>query len=289
MHKLILKLFKFLKEVAEFIKILALMGVILYLLYWIENLVDAKWAWNNFIEPVFNILVYIGSLISTHKINLFGAVFEFQYFIGLVFFFVIYILGNLLIKVFDILNDVYDSSRQFVRKAEENIYNKKMEIQMELEQKKIKNFQVFVSTSVKQDAVKRGLKVDLTEQNKLMNKFLIGKTGVCPQLYNNGFLFLFNNVLEMDKILSQFFKLLDSNSPLDYFICVQIFGKDDVRETSQLDSLLELKIKNKIICMADTVYRYGYIDVRKYNTTLVGLFGSGSKTFEVHEFYLSDF
>ena len=160
---------------------------------------------------------------------------------------------------------------------------------MKHEQNKIKNFQVYVSTSIKEDAVRRGLKIDLQEQNKIMNKFLIEKTGICPQLYSNGFLFLFNNVLDMDKVLTQFFKLIDSNSPLDYYICVQVFGEDDVRETEQIDSLLELKIKNKIICAADTVYRYGFIDVKKYNTTLVGLFGSGSKTFEVHEFYLSNF
>ena len=52
MHKMILTFFKFLKESAEFMKILVLLGITLFLLYWIEHLIGGNWSWNNFIEPL---------------------------------------------------------------------------------------------------------------------------------------------------------------------------------------------------------------------------------------------
>ena len=52
--------------------------------------------------------------------------------------------------------------------------------------------------------------------------------------------------------------------------------------------LIELKTLNKITTMADTVYRYKYNSVCRYETTQVGLYQKEDINFEVYEFIGED-
>ena len=89
---------------------------------------------------------------------------------------------------------------------------------------------------------------------------------------------------DIDKNLDIFMKLLQSKAPLDYVICVQVFGEDLEKEQNQLEKLKELRILNKVVSFADTVYRYNFNNEKGYGTTMVGLFQKEEASFEVHEF-----
>ena len=97
-------------------------------------------------------------------------------------------------------------------------------------------------------------------------------------------MFEFNYFSDIDKNLDVFAKLLHSKAPLDYIICVQVFGENLEKEQMQLEKLKELRILNKIVSFADTVYRYNFNREKGYGTTMVGLFKKGEDSFEVHEF-----
>ena len=126
----------------------------------------------------------------------------------------------------------------------------------------------------------------MEEQNKIMLKFLLDKTCVSPIKYKDGFLFTFKNFEYIDDILDVFFKLPNSKAPLDYVICIQVLGENYRNEEQQLNSMINLKLKNKIIMCADTLYRYRFNEKSKYLTSQIGLFKNEDKEMEVHEFYL---
>ena len=117
-----------------------------------------------------------------------------------------------------------------------------------------------------------------------MNKFLIEKTGVSPIPYEGGFLYAFDNFASVDSVLENFFKLIKSNAPLDYIICIQILGNDLVKEEAQLKKLISLRFMNKISACSDTAYRYKFNSSHRYETSQLGLFQKDNDTFEVHEF-----
>ena len=83
-------------------------------------------------------------------------------------------------------------------------------------------------------------------------------------------------------MLDVFSKLNQSKAPLDFLICLQIIESNT--SVDELNTLIELKIMNKITTLANTAYRYKYNENQRYKTSQVGLFQKGENTFEVHEF-----
>ena len=114
--------------------------------------------------------------------------------------------------------------------------------------------------------------------------FLIEKTNCSPSKKDEGFLFEFNDFERIDTILDSFNKLIQSKAPLDYIICLQVFGEDASKEWNQREVLKNLKILNKIVSFADTAYRYSFNRDKGYTVSQLGLFQKEGTTFEVHEY-----
>lgn len=282
MHKFILKTFGFFKSCLQFLQILALFCVLMLLLYWIQNLLGEAWEWLGFIKPLLDFFIALGSLLADGSVKLFAAVFEYKYFMAVVILCCIYFLAHFGIRFLSFFEEVYGDGRRAFKKLEEDLLNKSLEKQIVSEQKSLKRFQVYVSADVKEKW--GGASINLDEQLKFMNKFVIDKTSVSPVKWEDGFLYTFENFARIDDSLDVFFKLLKSSAPLDYVICVQVFGENSDREMNQLKQLVSLKIVNKITMFPDTVLRYRYNTTHRYGTSQLGLFQKSSGTFEVHEF-----
>lgn len=284
MHKAVLKFFSFLKSCTEFFKILIMFCIMLFILYWIQNLVGSSWGWLAFSESFFDFLVRIGQYINSGKTILLNATFEYKYLIALAIIITFYALAHFIYICLEKLQDLYERGRILIKKIEENNFNNSLEKQNTEEQQKLKRYQIYVKTQLKPKYAHREHNINMEEQNQIMLKFLIEKTGTYPQNYQNGFLFTFDRFGEIDRIIEIFSKLLQSTAPIDYFICVQVLGIGTKKEIEQINTLIELKILNKIVMMADTAYRYSFNDICKYQTSQVGLFQKNKNTFEVHEF-----
>ena len=284
MHKFILESFGFFKSCLQFFKILTLFSIVLLMLYWTQNLLGEKWSWFTYIAPILDIFVEIGKAISDKSITLFNAVFEYKYFIAAILYVVLYFVIDFAMKMMDGLKEVYGEGRRIVKKIEEDAFNKSLAKQNTQEQEMVKKYQIYVGTSVKKKFSYKDSNVNLDEQNKIMNKFLMEKTGVVPTKYEEGFLYSFNDFNHIDDNLDYFFKLIKSEAPLYYIICVQIISKNYMKETEQLKHLIDLKFVNKISTLSDTVWRYSYNKFPRFGTSQLGLFQKGSETFEAHEF-----
>ena len=200
MHKLILKYFDLVKNLLQFIKIFMFFSILMLMFYWIENIINSNWDWLSFIKPYLAFFVNIGESISKDSINVFGAVFEYKYFIAAVLFLVINVFAELLIRFVDWTKDIYGDGRLLVKKLEEKAFNKSLEKNNIDEQKQVKSYLVYVSTSIKKRYDYNGSGVNLEEQNKIMIKFLMEKTGLVPEKFESGFLFSFNDFNNIDSL-----------------------------------------------------------------------------------------
>lgn len=284
MHKIILEMFEFFKNLLQLCKILVLFCILMLLMIWVQDLTNQPWGWTDFIKPFIDLFVIAGAAISTKSITLFDATFEYKYFWALVLFVLLYFVFKFLIVALESLKETYGEGRKIIKKIQEDAFNKSLEKQMTNEQEQIKKYQIFVSTSVKKKFSHKECNVNLDEQNKIMNKFLISKTAVNPTKYEDGFLYSFNDFNHIDDILEHFFKLIKSEAPLDYRICVQIISKNAAKEMEQLKELISLDFVNKITTLSDTVWRYKFNSSHRYSTSQLGVFQYGDGSFEVHEF-----
>lgn len=284
MHKIMLKFFGFLKSLAQFLKIVTIFCSLCLILYWIEDLAGFNWSWLGFISPLLNTFLEFGKMISDRSYNFFGAIFEYKYAIALILFFTLYYVINILQIGLDYLEDLYGDGRRLFRKIQEDIYNKNLEIKNNKEQAQIKNYQIFVAAYAKQKASHLTPDINLEEEIKNMNKYLIQKTGISPIKYGEGFLYTFNDFSHIDNVLPSFFNLIHSKAPLDYIICVQILPKELKGEFENMKKLINLNLSNQITTLSDTVWRYKHNETHKYRTIQLGLYKKNNDTFEVYEF-----
>ena len=112
-----------------------------------------------------------------------------------------------------------------------------------------------------------------------MNEFISEKTAVIPMTMNGGFLYEFMDFDKIDTVLDVLFKVLHSNAPIDYAICIQ--SGDNMEQLTKLSTLNHFGM---ISMAADTAYRYRFNETHRYQTTQVGVFQNGDRTLEVHEF-----
>ena len=75
------------------------------------------------------------------------------------------------------------------------------------------------------------------------------------------------------------FKLINSNAPIEYAICVQV-GDD----SQKLNKLIDLKFFGKISMASDTAYRYKFNESHRYSTSQLGIYQYEGGTMEAHEF-----
>lgn len=284
MHKVILNFFGFLKSCIQFVKIILVFCILMLLLYWIQNLTGDFWAWTSFMNPFLDFFLDVGKFVWPGHIMLFAAVFEFKYFVALMIMGASYALAHFGYIGLCTLEDAYCKGRQAIRKLEEDRFNENTAKRNIAEQKKIKRYQIYVATFVKPSLAFREYNINMEEQNQILIKHLKAKTGLCPDKFEDGFVFTFNSFNEIDNILDIFSKLPESEAPIDFVVCVQIIGVNTANETKQLKTLISLKILNKITMFADTAYRYKFNEVTRYDTVQIGLFQKNGGTFEVHEF-----
>lgn len=284
MHKFILKIFGFLKSCIQFVKVATVFCILMLLLYWIENLAGYNWEWLGFISPLLDGFLAAGEMISKGSVNLFAAVFEFKYLAAVILFLLIYFIAHLVYQSLTGLEEVYADGRRLVKKIEEDCFNKKLEKQNISEQKRIKNYKIYIETRIKKKFCSERFNINLEEQNKIMNKFIIEKLGIAPVKFNNGFMYSFGNFEDIDSVLEVMFKILKAETPIDYMICIQISGADIDKECDELNKLISLEFYNNITMVSDTAYRYGFNEHKKYGISQMGLFQKEGDTFEVHRF-----
>lgn len=276
--------FAFIKNLLQFFKIVLVFCMLMLLLYWTMNLANFEWAWMGFISPLLDCFIGGGKMISDGALDLWGALFEYKYFWALVIMIALYYLVHFLILGNEVLQEGFNEAKNVVKRIEEKKFNESLQKQHTDEQTAIKKYRVYVSTSVKKKFSHLESNVDLDEQNKIMNKFLMEKLSVTPTAYEGGFLYSFSDFNMIDNVLDVFFRLLSSNAPLNYIICVQICAGNPNAEKEQLKSLIDLKFENKISMMSDTVFRYKFNKSHRYGTSQLGMFQKGNDTVEAHEF-----
>lgn len=275
------KVFGFLKSTAQFLKIVIIFLILMLLLYWTENLAQFNWSWLNFCKPILDCFINTGEHISSGSLMLFEAKFEFKYVIAIFILLGLYGLDHIAYLALERLEEAYGDGERFVRKMQENAFNNSLAKKNNAEQKKIQTYQIFVSASIKKKFSHKDFNINLDEQLTIMNKFLMEKTGINPQKFGNGYLYTFSHFDEIDSTLEIFYKLIKSDAPLDYIICVQIL---EGNYQERLKKLVALNFENKISMLSETSYRYRFNKSHRYETSQLGLFGKEGETFEVHEF-----
>lgn len=284
MHKIMLKFFGFLKSSAQFMKIVTIFSLLCLILYWIEHLAHFNWSWLNFIKPLLDAFLVAGNYVSDGSIRLFEAVFEYKYGVAFIFFLTIYYIVHAIQIGFEKLEDLYGDGRRFVKKIQENALNKSLAIQHTLEQEQIKNYQIYIAAYRKKKLSHLEANVDMEVETKNLHKFLISKTSINPIKYGEGYLYSFCNFSNIDEILQYFFRVKNSNAPLDYIICVQILPKNIKDEFENMKKLINLNLLNQITTLSDTAWRYQHNETHRYRTIQLGLYKKENSTFEVHEF-----
>lgn len=285
MNEFILGFFKFLRNVFYFLKIVAVFCILMLLFYWVQNLTGGDWAWLNFIKPFLKELLKVANSIYSVSFDIFGVKFEFKYISAIVLLLLFGILMELLTVGTNVVEGLYRSGRFLCKKAEEAVFNKNLENEMKRSQKSLTKYLVAVNTYEKPKNPYNQTKVNLEEQNVIMNKFIMEKTNTTPSKFQDGFLYSFNDFEKVDKVLDVMFRVIHSKAPIDYAICVQISTGNPIKDKELLERLVKLKYTGKIYMGSDTAYRYGYNDFKTYNTVQIGLFQSGDGgTMEVHEF-----
>ena len=118
-----------------------------------------------------------------------------------------------------------------------------------------------------------------------MNKFLMENLRTVPQKAENGFLYTFNNFNDIDNVLKFLFKIVKSNSKLDYIICLQTSSGNYDEDMEKIKRVKNLSISNHICMMAETSYRYKFNKSHMYGVSKLGTYQKDdSETYEVDEF-----
>jgi len=288
MHKFVLKCFELLREFVQFLQIVALICIIFLILYWIQNIIGASWAWLAFVAPLLKVFVSFGENISDGSITLWNANFEFKYFIATVLMFIIFYFFKFINSIVNFCQETYCDGRRQVKKVNEMVFNKNLESGIRKTQQKVNRYQIYVTTKLNENNVNKSEATTiLLEENKKMNKFLIEKTGIVPAVVRNGFIYSFNDFDQIDTILEIFFKVIQVREHLDYYTCVYLTD-NSTNSPTNLEKLSDLNFKNKIITLSDVILRYKYNEKSKYDVSITGVFQKGNESYEVYQFVEKD-
>ena len=241
-------------------KIVFVFCILMLVCYWVQNLTNADWTWLGFIKPFLDGLLELANSIYSVSFDFFGATFEFKYFSAIIILVALIYLMNLCILLSNIVEGAYKSAHFVAKKTQEAIFNKGLQENITRQEKKITKYSVLINT-------------------KLKKKYITEKTSVKPMILDGGFLYNFSDFDKIDTVLDVLFKVLHSNTPITYAICIQS-GND----LEQLKKLATLNHFGTVSMAADTAYRYKYNETHRYQTSQIGLFQNGDRTLEVHEF-----
>ena len=287
MKNFILKMFDFLKNSVKFLEIVIIFFTMLIILYWIQHLIGTEWVWLSFFYPILDSIIFVVEYLTPDSLFNTENYVQYKYIASLLLLAVIYFSIKYILITVEMLENIYINVTSKVKKIREDKFNNDLIKNQKNEQNLIKKYVVYVSSSVN-DKKSYGQEVSLDEQNKIMNKFLIEKTSVLPEVFEDGFLYKFNDFDSIDNILDVFYKLLQSNAPLDYLIVVHAYKSDFNSEIENLKKLIALKLVNKMYLSSETSYRYGFNKNKKYETSQLGIFQKDDITIEVLNFVKKD-
>jgi hypothetical protein len=283
MQKKQFNFFNFLRDIVHFVKIIILVILFLLILYWIQDLIGVIWKWFRPLLGFFNCFLDICEGISSNSLQIINTTFDYKYLVAIAILMVFYIITHLVYISIDSFENLYIDCSELVRKIKENRFNRKLRKEQILNEKKINHYKVFIQIQIKSEHLHEEHKTNLDEQNQILIEHLIKKTKVYPKKFEDGYLFSFETFNQVDLILNIFSKILKSNAPVDYIICIQTV--DEVNNyKEQLKSLINLKILNKIIAMSDTIYRYKFNETKEFETIALGVYQKGLTNFSVYEF-----
>ena len=278
------KVFKFLKNIIDFLRILVLFFVMMHILYWITQLIGHNWHWLNIFKPVLLYILGIAEIISqnfliikkhlsTEAVSIF-----------------VYILIYECIKLLDILLlylELFQSEFEERRKIQAEIdMNKELEQEQILEQLPLKRYAIFLKPVFNKHIAKAAKTEDFEKYVEEMNNFLIKKFAIFPQKHADGYLYMykFEDFNGVDNVFQIFYDLLNKSMPLNYIICVQILSKNMEEDLAKLEKLSEFNVENKIIAFADTYWRYKFNRNQKFKKCTVGIYRYLNEPREVLEF-----
>lgn len=284
MNQFFIKTFVFLKNSIYFLKIAVVFTFLAYMLYWIQILAGFDWKFLDFIAPLLDFYIRLGSYIFNGTTQILSTIFEHKYFGAIIVIGLLYLFVHILWHIIDFFQSMYEKCVCLIKKYEEKCVNSSLVKTQVSEQQNIKIFQIYVSISVKPQYSGKNCNVDIEEQKQILYKYLIEKTQAMPENYDNGVLFTFS-FRDIDKILDIFTKLPESKAPVDYIICVQAKGKSNGEEEKEkLKFLAKLKIYNKIITLADTTYRYNFNENCTYESSQLGVYQKDDVSYTVCQF-----
>ena len=280
MHKLILCFFENINNIVQTFSIICSFFIMMIIIYWLEVLVNAQWNWLNFIKPVLDYILDFSNSLFPFSITAFGTVFDGKFITAVIVLMLIMLILRLAAEGISNLRYLYDDLHVAHKKAVEKEFNKKMTNQVIFEELKITKYMVFINTKIKKKFDHKEINIDVNEHINKMNSFISRKTGVECEQFNGGFLYKFEDFNKIDTVLDVLFKLLKSQSPLDFSICIQTEW-----DIEKIYRLADLKIYGKIIMCADTLLRYKCNKFHRYGTHNTGIFQTSDNiTIEVHEF-----
>lgn len=278
MHKLILILFKKIRDLEKFLRLVIIFLIMLMALYWFQNLLGANWKLLGFIKPFLDWILDLSDSIYSLSFDFWGKTMELKYFVAVTIMFIAAMSLNIISFTLEFLENLYDDIHRKCQKANEEAFNYALQKAVDIPEKQQSKFMVYIQTKVvtRHNVPIKGF--DINEQNVLMNKFITSRTNTIPTDIWEGYLYTFNNIENLDKILDVLYKIKHSEAPMSYLICIQV-GND----MEQLKKLASLQYWDKIIIAADTLYRYNLNNLHNYETSNLGIFQKEDGTLEVHE------
>lgn len=281
MHKIIKCFFNNLNNIENFFSLVCSFFIFTTCSYWIEQILKVKWDWLNFIRPVLDNILLFSKNILPIKINTFFETDHVNFIAAIALLVIMLVLTKYIFERLSELRPVYENYFYNNKIVAEKKFNNKLSKQAlkQMIKNQSSKYMILINTRIKKKFSHKELNIDINEQNKLMNDFLISKTESKPENYYNGFLYYFDDFDKVDHVLHIMYKLLKSSAPIDYAICVQI-GVD----LKQIKKLADLERYGKIIMDADTLLRYQYNKSHLYATQCTGVYQKEDGVIEVHEF-----
>ena len=284
MHKIVLKLFVATRNFLDFLKVLTVFTILLMIIYWIQNILNPTEAYLGFVTPFLDFFVYLGNNISDGSLQIHNAVYEYKYLNAILLLTGIFY-GMFLLNTFvDVLEEVYENIRKRIKRKKEEEFNAELQRDLELSQLRLKKYELYIAIEENEEKNKLNQEGNTAPEPEEIIKVLSEQVDVEPKNYQSGYLYSFEQFGKVDIILSYISFLIKKYGNLSFVVCLQISTGDKKIDEEQIKSLINLKLTNKICALGDTVYRYSFNRINRYKALSIGVFQSGSETFEVYEF-----
>lgn len=282
------KLFRFLIEALQFIRVALVFLAFFTTFYWLLQLMNPAWvtAVSPFFEPIKDFVhTFYNRTISTEE-----ATVDFAFLIGSL----IMILVSWGIKfVVEGVKDVekkYDEAHFALKKKAEQLFNLELEMEYQLAERKNKNFLLLVkmnAINLKKDSFfdKDANEGSDEKQKEALDDFykkLATKISFQKKKIEENTLLYFNNFDDIDNVLNEFnrnFESLQSQFlaekwQLNYYAAIEAYATDKevLDKYKILATLVKLNLKNEIVCLGTFKQRYSINKIQKHFLECKGIY-----------------